>query len=196
MPQVPRTRHSLILRLRNRSDADAWNQFVELYEPLVYRLMIKCGLQPTDAGDQTQEVMTSVAKAINRWNPDENRGKFRTWLYRISKNTLADYWKKLQRIPQAGLDSEFIRRAEDEQLDDQFDQAYRERVFVLAANKIKAKVSPKTWDAFWLSSMDQMPIGAIAEKLDLTPGNIYVAKSRVMKQLQDAVQMFLRTEVE
>ncbi len=158
--------------------------------------MIKCGLQPTDAGDQTQEVMTSVAKAINRWNPDENRGKFRTWLYRISKNTLADYWKKLPRIPQAGLDSEFIRRAEDEQLDDQFDQAYRERVFVLAANKIKAKVSPKTWDAFWLSSMDQMPIGAIAEKLDLTPGNIYVAKSRVMKQLQDAVQMFLRTEVE
>lgn len=194
MPQAPRTRHSLILRLKNRSDADAWNQFVELYEPLVYRMMIKCGLQPSDAGDQTQEVMASVAKAINRWSPDEDRGKFRTWLYRISKNTLADYWKKLQRIPQSGLDSEFIRRAESDQLDDQFDKAFRERIFVLAAEKIKAKVSPKTWNAFWMSSMEQVPVDEIAKKLSLSPGNVYVAKSRVMKQLQDAVQMFLRTE--
>ena len=157
-------------------------------------MMIKCGLQPSDAGDQTQEVMASVAKAINRWSPDDDRGKFRTWLYRISKNTLADYWKKLQRIPQSGLDSEFIRRAESDQLDDQFDKTFRERIFVLAAEKIKAKVSPKTWGAFWMSSMEQVPVDEIAKKLSLSPGNVYVAKSRVMKQLQDAVQMFLKTE--
>jgi len=35
---VPETRNSLILRLPDKRDVEAWDQFVTIYEPLVYRL--------------------------------------------------------------------------------------------------------------------------------------------------------------
>jgi len=34
---VPGTRNSLILRLSDSRDIEAWDQFVSIYDPLVYR---------------------------------------------------------------------------------------------------------------------------------------------------------------
>ena len=42
----PTTRRSLVLRLRDPRDEAAWAEFVEIYEPLVYRLARKKGLWP------------------------------------------------------------------------------------------------------------------------------------------------------
>jgi RNA polymerase sigma-70 factor (ECF subfamily) len=66
MDEPPGTRHSLILRLRDPADADAWHEFVTLYEPLVYRLARRKGLQDADARDVCQEVFRAVARAAER----------------------------------------------------------------------------------------------------------------------------------
>ena len=42
---LPDTRASLILRLPDASDVEAWNEFVEIYRPIVYRVARKKGLQ-------------------------------------------------------------------------------------------------------------------------------------------------------
>ena len=41
----PTTRHSLVLRLRNRDDEAAWAEFLAIYEPLIYGLARRKGLQ-------------------------------------------------------------------------------------------------------------------------------------------------------
>jgi hypothetical protein len=45
----PETRVSLILRLPNAADAEAWNEFVALYRPLIFSLARGGGLQAADA---------------------------------------------------------------------------------------------------------------------------------------------------
>jgi DNA-directed RNA polymerase specialized sigma24 family protein len=61
----PQTRLSLLVRLRDPRDAQAWGDFVELYAPLVYRQARRAGFQDADAADVTQDVFRAVA-AINR----------------------------------------------------------------------------------------------------------------------------------
>lgn len=66
----PETRVNLILRLPNAADADAWNEFVALYRPLVFSLARRGGLRQADAEELTQEVLLAVAGAVARWTPD------------------------------------------------------------------------------------------------------------------------------
>ena len=193
MSQTPVTRHSLILRLRNRQDAEAWHTFVEIYEPIVFRMMQRAGLQPTDAIEQTQEVMTAVAQAINRFEPDPNRGRFRTWLYRVARNILADYWRQTVRAPVTGVNTTDLVDWEEE-LESTFDPEYQRQVLIVAARRVKTQVNSTTWQAFWQTTIEQRPVEQVAEELNISAGNIYVAKSRVMKKLQDAARSFLKSD--
>ena len=79
---VPETRPSLILRVRDPNDADAWNQFATLYRPVILRLAHRKGIQAADAEDLAQQVLLSVEEAIERWQPDQKT----TWTLDYSGN--------------------------------------------------------------------------------------------------------------
>ena len=59
------TRVTLIARMCDLGDDDAWTEFVQIYQPLVLRFVQRYGLQYADASEVTQEVLGRVAK-INR----------------------------------------------------------------------------------------------------------------------------------
>ena len=60
------TRPSLLARIRDSRDRQAWAEFVEIYAPLVYGYAQKRGLQDADAADLTQEVLRAVAGSVAR----------------------------------------------------------------------------------------------------------------------------------
>ncbi len=74
----PETRHSLLIRVRDPSDHDAWTEFAATYRPVICRFAMFRGLQEADAEDLAQQVLLAVSDAINRWAPDPRRAKFRT----------------------------------------------------------------------------------------------------------------------
>ena len=66
MAEVPPTRPSLLVRMRDAHDQQAWADFVRLYAPAIYRFARRKGLQDADASDLTQEVLRSVAGSIGQ----------------------------------------------------------------------------------------------------------------------------------
>src|SRR4051794_40438042 len=84
----PETSASLIARLEDHADQAAWCEFVEVYRPVIYRLACRRGLQPADAEDLAQQALLAVAGAVHRWQPDEGRARFRTWLHTIAQNLI------------------------------------------------------------------------------------------------------------
>ena len=109
MREAPETRPSLLLRLRDARDDRAWAEFLQIYEPLVYRLVRRNGFQDATARELTQEVLLAVSKAIDQWAPDPQRGSFRGWLCWIARNLMINFLAKQRRHPQGSGDTDFNR---------------------------------------------------------------------------------------
>lgn len=184
MPPLPETRISLVLRLAGSSDVQAWQEFAELYAPAIYGLAIRRGLQPADAEDVTQEVLFGVARAIERFQPDSERASFRTWLSRIARNLIVDFMRRRERQPATGdpIVEESQQLIQEEQ---GFELEYRNAIFQLAARRVKNRVNRGTWQAFWRSTIEHDSMETVAAELDMTLGNLYVARSRVVKLLRE-----------
>lgn len=89
------TRVSLIERVRDQKDESAWEQFYSLYQPLVTAFIRKRGITEHDAADIVQDVFARLVPAMAQFEFDSQRGRFRTWLWRVTQNALAD-WVKLR----------------------------------------------------------------------------------------------------
>jgi RNA polymerase sigma-70 factor (ECF subfamily) len=91
------TRHSLLARIRDLKDADAWSEFVEVYTPFVYGFVQRRGLQSADASDVTQDVMRTVFLAVNGFEHEQRKGSFRSWLITIARRRLSDFLSRQNR---------------------------------------------------------------------------------------------------
>src|SRR3984885_15797384 len=97
MPGVPEALARLVLRFPPREDAEAWREFVAIYEPFVYRFARRSGFQEADARELVQNVLLAVVKAVGRWQADPERARFRTWLFTIARNQFLDLLAKQRR---------------------------------------------------------------------------------------------------
>ena len=64
----PSTRPSLVVRIRNPRDDRAWSEFAEVYEPVIFKMATRRGIQDADAREIVQEVLMSVSAAIDRFD--------------------------------------------------------------------------------------------------------------------------------
>src|SRR5712672_1673492 len=91
MAEIPPTRASLLVSMRNTREGAAWGEFVDLYAPLVYAYVRKQGLQDADAADLSQDVLLAFAGAVSRLEYDPRRGSFRNYLFTVVRHKLSDW---------------------------------------------------------------------------------------------------------
>lgn len=192
MTLAPTTRASLLFRLRDAQDHAAWLEFVSLYEPLVYRMLRQYGLQDADAREVMQELLMAVSRSIDRWDPAKERGSFRGWLRRVARNLVINWLQQRERRVVATGGSDFQSMLEMLPADcgpetALFDQELRRALFQRAAEQVRGKVQPATWQAFWETAVvGTSPVDA-ARKLGMAVGAIRVAKCRVLMRLREAI---------
>jgi len=188
---APATRPSLLLRIRDRQDCRAWAEFVEIYTPLVYRYCRKHGLQDVDAADVAQEVLLGVARSAPQFEYDQRIGSFRGWLLTIVRRRLGEFFSARQRQPQASGNSAVQRILDgepDKHEEAQWDIDFQRRLFDWAAQRVRNEFEAPTWQAFWQTAVEALPAKAVAERLGMTLGAVYVAKSRVISRLRLCIQ--------
>jgi RNA polymerase sigma-70 factor (ECF subfamily) len=189
MDSIPVTRASLLLRIRDRNDAEAWRQFVQLYAPVVYAFARRRQLQDADAADLTQDVLRGVSKAIGRLDYDSKRGSFRGWLFSVARNKLIDLrWRKTTQATGGASAQELLDQQPSREEEDVWDQEFRKQVFAVAAEQVRPEFEDKTWQAFWQTAVDSRKPDAVAQALGMSVGAVYIAKSRVQSRLKERVR--------
>jgi RNA polymerase sigma-70 factor (ECF subfamily) len=198
--ESPVTRASLLVRLRDSSNHEAWREFLQLYSPLVYGFVRNRGLQDADAADLLQEVLRSVSSSIGRLDYDKQQGGFRAWLFTITRNRLSTYLSGRRFGPTAGVDPKVQQLLDAEpdrssSLEEEWEREFQRQLTSKAMQAIEPEFEDRTWQAFWLSAVDGVPAADISKTLGMSTGAIYVAKSRVLARLKTEIQR-LQTEQE
>jgi RNA polymerase sigma-70 factor (ECF subfamily) len=200
MNSIPPTQPTLLVRIRDASDQEAWGRFVDLYAPLVYSFLRKRGLQDADAADLTQDVLRQVSVKAKSLEYDAKRGSFRGWLFTVVQNRLTDHWRKEGRREHGSGDTDAQHLLKDipqrGSMDGstEWDADYERQLFHYAANIIRQDFTPATWQAFWLTAVEGLSGPDVAQKLNLTVAAVYLAKGRVMKRLKDQVSLLVGEE--
>ncbi|TWU02493.1 RNA polymerase sigma factor [Stieleria varia] len=191
MTQFPETRESLIVQVKNPEDRAAWEQFVSIYRPVIFRTAVARGLQDADAQDLAQQVLLAVASAIGDWEKRDGATRFRHWLARVTRNAIVNALSRGPKDPAAGGSSVQQLLAQFQQTDPEteslIDWEYRRQLYQQAAKIVRSDVQPDTWRAFELTVIDGQSNRAAADQLGKSLGTIYTARCRIMQRLRDVI---------
>jgi len=185
------TRITLLGRLRHDpSNQTAWGEFVEHYGAKIYGWCRKWNLQEADAQDVTQNVLLKLAKKMHEFSYDPTRS-FRAWLKTLTHHAWSDYLESQQRPGLGSGDSrvggvlQSIEARDDllKHLEAEFDR----EVFEEAVGRVRLRVAPQTWSAFALTAMEGLSGAEAAERIPMQVAQVFVAKRRVQKMLQEEI---------
>ena len=196
------TRKTLINRLRQtNSDTRSWSEFYELYWKLVYSVARKAGLSETDAEDVVQETLLKVSKSIKKFDYDPSKGRFRNWLCLITKQQVANHYRKSKNLPPLPSNwnedpDEPARDIPDptSDWDSLWESEDRKHTMHLALTKLKDKVKPKPYQIFLAHCIKGMPVKEVASLLEVSDNEVYLAKSRVMPLFEEEIKALGRAD--
>jgi RNA polymerase sigma-70 factor (ECF subfamily) len=179
------TSFSLIGRLGDRADAEAWAHFVALYAPLV-RAWVRplCG-QAADADDVIQEVLVVVVRRLPEFAHNRRMGAFRAWLKTVATNKLGDYLRSDARRLGGSSDLVLAQLADSSsELNREWDRQHAQHLAHALLQKIQHEFEPATWDAFRRVAMHGELTASVATALGMTANAVMIAKSRVLARLR------------
>ncbi|MDA1052196.1 MAG: sigma-70 family RNA polymerase sigma factor [Planctomycetota bacterium] len=189
------TSRTLLMRVREPQDRLAWEEFVNRYAPKIFNWCRRYQLQESDAADVTQEVLVKLVRAMQDFQYDPARGSFRGWLKTVTANAVRDLvgsWKKVGRGSGDTAVGQVLATIEDEQaieaLSTEIETCHQQELLAEAERLVQPRVQSHTWQAYQLTAVEQRTAADVAQRLDMPISEVYVAKSRVLKMLRDAVQ--------
>lgn len=189
-----RTSGTLLLRLRQLDDREAWGEFVEQYTPRIFAWCRRYRLQDSDAADVTQEVLGKLVRAIRSFDYDATRGSFRGWLKTVTNNAVRDFLEDLARPGRGSGDTQVggmlaALQAPDaiQDLTASLEEEAERELLREAESRVQLRVQPNTWEAYRLTALKNVAASDAATELGMPVSEVYVAKSRVLKLLREEV---------
>jgi len=193
-----RTPPGLPARLKDWKDQASWEQFDQLYRPLIFRFALSQGLTESEAEDVAQETLLAVAKAIRRFQYSRARCRFKHWLLTLARHRIADHFRRQPNgvvacaLPPAdpGTRTGTAQRVPDpsaQAAEALWEAEWAECVTRLALERLKARVKPKHFQVFYLFVVKGQPAAQVARALGVNRALVYLVKHRLKPQFDRAV---------
>lgn len=182
-----RTRATLLESLRDGSDPMAWDEFFDLYWPLIFGFARRAGCNDHTAEEIVQDVMLVVFQQRGNFCYDPARGRFRDWLGKVAMNKLAERRRSpSERVRGRGGESSPIESepaADNIPADAAWEAAFEEGLLLALLHVVRQQVRPRTYQAFELFVLQELPGGKVAELTAMSRNAVYQARKTVMERL-------------
>lgn len=187
---VDTTRPSLLLRIRDQADMDAWRAFDAIYRPMLFRFARARGLSHADAEDVTQQCLSAIAAHMGRFDYDPRQGRFKSWLATLVSNQVRSLQRK--RAERQGETGDFGGPQEREPgPDETFERIWLEEHLWHCLDELRGEVEESTFRAFEGYVIKQQPLAEVCTALNLTPANVYTIKWRMTERIAAKMKTLL-----
>jgi RNA polymerase sigma-70 factor (ECF subfamily) len=176
----------LVQRVKAR-DPEGWQRLLDLYGPVVYRWCRSAGLRPEDAADVLQEVFRAVAEAVFRFHRDQPGDTFRGWLRVVTRNKIRDHFRRSCVEPAAiggTVAQERLLQIADDATGSHASLPLWSDLARRALDVIQSEFEQRTWQAFWLTAIEERSADEVARQFGITPGAVRQAKYRILRRLR------------
>lgn len=202
-PGSPETRTSLLARLKDWNDQASWREFYDTYWRLIQNFVLKQGVAEDEAKDIVQETLISVAKAIREFQYHPEKCSFKSWLLSVTRNRVMDHFRRhprdrgIQRraTPAIRTRTDTVARVPDPRSlapEAVWEEEWKNNVVELALEKLKAQVSTKHFQIFYLHVIKQQSTTKVAKALGVSIGQVYLVKHRLKGAFEKTVRKLER----
>ena len=183
---APRTRSSLIVRLKDWQDQESWQDFDRIYRKLIFDTALRAGLTETEAQEAVQETLLSVAKKIAGFDYDPAVGSFKSWLLQITRRRIVDQMRK-RRAGNALVNDQTLAQLPDPsaaRLEALWNEEWHQSLLDMARALVKRRVGERQFRMFELYVMQQLPLKDVTRLLRVNAAQVYMAKYRITRLLK------------
>jgi len=188
------TQVTLLDRLRDGTDALVWDEFFQRYWRLIFHFARQRGCAEHSAEEIVQEVMLTVFEPREVFCYDPSRGRFRDWLLTLVRNQVAEYRRRpSQRVRGQGGDTQVelsLAASDDELPDEVLEAAFEEAVLLMLLDRVRQEVNPRTYQAFELFTLHELPAAEVARMTSLTRNAVYQARKNIVRRLEELGAVF------
>ena len=192
------TNVSLLIRVQDPDNHDAWARFDAQYRPLITHFCRKrFNMPPAEAEEAAQDVLVKLVANMKQFKYDSKRS-FRSWLSTVAKNSVIDGMRK-RRLDRAAGGSDHNDRlanvpdsaSEKDELAEKLSLELQQSLFDECEALVKARVTEQTWNAFTMLRAEKKA-AEVSEVLDMRLATVYRAKTRVLKLFREEVELKLQ----
>jgi RNA polymerase sigma factor (sigma-70 family) len=176
------TSASLLRRVRDTGDREAWGLFDSTYRDLLVRFCVSLGIQHADTDDVVQAVFAKLIASIDEFEYDRAKGRFRDYLFRCVRNTLSDRAALRRRSTTANLTEVWAGDTAAQR----FEREWVAHHFRLALAKIRPELDTRT-EGLLDGMLAGRPAVALAAAAGMTDQAVYKAQQRLRDRLKHLV---------
>lgn len=173
------TRATLLIRIKNPRDTQAWAEFHDLYAPLLYRYARARGLSHEDAEDVRATCYETIVRQIRQFDYQKEKGGFKAWLRTFVSRRVVDLFRQ-RRQPLADSQELAELPAREASVDELWEQQWRQQHLCYCVEQVANEVPDSTFQAFQLLVRDRCSVEDVSQRLGLNANQVYKAKARVL----------------
>lgn len=186
-----RTRQTLFETLKSDRSEQGWHDYIQYYKAYILALLKGMNIAPSDREDLLQDVLVKCWQKIPEFDYNPERGKFRSWLTIMVRNTVRDFIKSKahkNRQLESDIDEAYTagKLQSSSEMDLMADKEWRIYVAKLAWGNVSQEFSQNLLDSFLRSSQGEK-VADIATSLGIAESSVSVYKKRVQRALMKEV---------
>jgi len=181
------TRKTLLQRVRDPADRDAWEQFFELYSPLLEGYARACGLARADAQEVRDQCLEVLVRRLPGFEYERSKGSFQVWLQKIARGKVVDHLRsarvareetaELATLGDAGLEP-----------DQHWERQWRSEHLRYALRDALRGETSDAERAFELLLLDELGVPEVCARTGLNANQVYKAKARILRRVREVLE--------